>query len=53
MTRKLALEHLKVAIMQSDTKRATQLLIEQRISRKVYNQMWKQYGKNVSIGFSS
>lgn len=52
MSRKLALEHLKVAILQNDTKTATRLYIENRISRATYNKMWQQYGQNVTVGFS-
>lgn len=43
MTRKLALENLRVALLQGDTAKATRLYIENRISRTVYNQYHRKY----------
>lgn len=43
MTRKLALEHLRVALLQGDSAKATRVYVENRISRAVFNTYWRKY----------
>lgn len=43
MKRTVALEHLKAALIQGDTAKATRLYIENRISRSVYNDYYRRY----------
>lgn len=43
MTRKTALEVMKVALLKGDTSKATQVYIENRISRSVYYQYYGRF----------